>query len=485
MSEIRFPRRLAALSLVVVGLGATAACGFDEGVDEDVAADTSALVTTRTFNATADAYVDSSRPKTNFGGGANLLVDQYPATYRSYLRFDVPALGGVVKRATLRLWVTDPSPSGPTVAATSTSWTEAGITYANAPAPGATIARTGAVTASRWLDVDVTSRVTGAGAYGFVLVPTSPDGADFASRSAANPPRLVLEIDDGAAPPSSARIACPSTHPTEVFRDDFDGTALDTSKWQIIDQRSGGGGSFTQLTTMRRENVSVSGGNLRLASKRHCSDPYANRNAPENPSRCSGTNYYSGAWLKAVGSYAPGRGTMIFRAKMPAPVQGSFPALWARNTEGGALYTELDLIETWWDHKKGVAADPNKFKVTSHFGDGAKYHTSGGIVGPFANLVTAFHVWEVEWDAKASPPIRYYYRDAPGATRVLLQTVDHTTAGWNGKVTASQLATGLDRGFRPYVDFAVNPDDAWHVGPDAAAVYDPEDLLVDSVIVCR
>jgi len=177
---------------------------------------------------------------------------------------------------------------------------------------------------------------------------------------------------------------------------------------------------------------------------------------------------------------------MAFRAKMPAPVRGTFPALWARNSDGSTHYTELDLIETWWDTKnKGVAADPNAFKITSHFGPGAKYHTSGGHVGPFANLVTDFHVWEVEWDANASPPqARYYYRNAPGATRVLLSTVTSQTAGWAGNVTDADLKTGLSKGFRPYVDFAVQPEASWHVGVDSASVYDPEDLLVDSVIVC-
>ena len=384
----------------------------------------------------------------------------------------------------VRLYVTDETPDGPQLASTSTAWTENGITWANAPAYSGSFGDLGSVARNTWVEFDVTSRVTGPGAYGFAVVPTSDDGVDFASRSTATPPQIVLTIEDGAPPPT--RIACPSGFATEVFRDDFDGTAVDTSKWQVVDQRSGGGGTFTQLTTMRRENVSVSGGLLRVASKRHCSDPYVNRAAPESPSRCSGTNFYSGGWLKSVGNYAPGKGLMAFRAKLPAPVQGIFPALWARNTEGGASYTELDLVETWWDHSKGVAADPNKFKVTSHFGEGAKYHTSGGMVGPFANLVTAFHVWEVEWDANATPAVvRYYYRDAPGATRVLLQTVTAGTAGWAGNVTDAELRTGLSRGWRPYVDFAVNPDSTWHVGPDAAAVYDPEDLLVDSVIVCR
>ncbi len=175
---------------------------------------------------------------------------------------------------------------------------------------------------------------------------------------------------------------------------------------------------------------------------------------------------------------------MAFLAKIPAPVRGSFPALWGRNTEGGAYYTELDLVETWWDHTKGVAADPNKFVATTWFGNGV--HTGNNVVGPFANLVTAFHVYEVEWDSTASPAVaRYYYRDAPGAARSLVRAVTYQTTGFAGNVTNADWATGLSRGFRPYIDFAVQPETTWHVGPDSATFYDPADLLVDSVIVCK
>lgn len=95
-------------------------------------------------------------------------------------------------------------------------------------------------------------------------------------------------------------------------------------------------------------------------------------------------------------------------------------------------------------------------------------------------------MWEVEWDAAASPAaIRYYYRDAPGAARVLLRTVTYQSAGLSGNVSAAQFKTIVSDGWRPYIDFAVQPDSVWHVGPDAAATYDPEDVQVESVVVCK
>lgn len=296
-------------------------------------------------------------------------------------------------------------------------------------------------------------------------------------------------------PPTGA-LACPAELPREVFRDDFSGTAVDTTKWDVIQQNNGGSGAFTQLTKMLRANVTVAGGTLHVASKRHCTDPYSAGSA-ENPARCAGTNYYSGGWLKTKQGYAPERGLMVFHAKMPAPVRGIFPALWGRNTQGGTTghYLEMDLIETWWDQSgKGVASDPNLYASTTHFDSttAAWNKTRNNQIGPVANLVTSFHVWEVEWDATVSPAqIRYYYRDRPGAARVLTKTVN-ASSGWDATISETELrdgirdvgCTGAACGMRPYVDFAVHPETAWHVGVDTADVYDPGDLEVDSVIVC-
>ncbi|MBK7581453.1 MAG: hypothetical protein IPI67_14735 [Myxococcales bacterium] len=300
---------------------------------------------------------------------------------------------------------------------------------------------------------------------------TSPDGGS-------------ADADAGSDAGGNPKLGCPTAFGKEVFRDDFDGTAVDTAKWSVVQQNTGGG-TFTQLTKMLASNVTVSQGRLRVASHRHCVDPYPNA-TPEQPAKCAGTNYYSGGWLRATKGYAPGKGLMMFLAKLPPPVRGIFPGLWARNTDSGANYGELDLMETWWDTKtKGVQGDPNVFFVTTWLGS-APANTTGNTAGPFANLTGALHVWEVEWDASANPPnVKYFYRDTLGAARVLLRTVTSATQGLAGKITDTQLSTILALPWRPYVDFAVQPDTTWHVGPDTAPVYDPDDLEVDSVVVCQ
>src|SRR2546430_3214528 len=90
---------------------------------------------TLTFNPVADAYVDSSQPSLNTGGSTKLRVDASP-TVRSYLRFNVQGTGGQVTKATLRLNATSSLGTGIDVRPVAdNTWTELGLTFANAPAP--------------------------------------------------------------------------------------------------------------------------------------------------------------------------------------------------------------------------------------------------------------------------------------------------------------------------------------------------------------
>jgi hypothetical protein len=468
--------RVRAILAVALAGCATAPADGDDAAETVVQGAT----TTLTFAAAADAEVAQATPTAALGGAAKLGSDGDPVR-QALLRFTVSGVVGSVTSAKLRCFATNGSTQGPSLFATTGAWTEAAVTWNTRPAAtGAALATLGAVTPSTWIELDATSAVRGNGTFDFALIPTSTDSIECNAREAAtNRPELVLTV---AAP----AIACPAAFPREAFRDDFDGSAVDTTRWDVIQQNSGGGGTFTQLTKMLASNVSVAGGRLHIASRRHCQDPYP-AGAADSPAKCSASNFYSGGWVKTKNAYAPGRGLMVFLAKMPPPVPGIFPALWARNTRGDTLYGEFDLIETWWDlRSKGVASNPDQFAVTTWMSTNAQFHTPGAVVGPFTNLTTGLHVWEVEWDAEAATPVaRYYYRDAPGATRVLLSTVTATSNGLAGKITAQQFQDALRQGWRAYADFAVQPDTVWHVGPDTAASYDPEDVEIDSVVICQ
>jgi hypothetical protein len=80
----------------------------------------------------ADARVEEANPTKNFGSSSRLTADLAPMT-ESYLRFTVPALAGVITKATLRLRVENETVDGPKVRATAASWDERAITWTTRP----------------------------------------------------------------------------------------------------------------------------------------------------------------------------------------------------------------------------------------------------------------------------------------------------------------------------------------------------------------
>jgi hypothetical protein len=154
--------------------------------------------TTLKLGPVADARVESANPAQNFGSSSTLTADGSPAT-SSYLRFTVPSSADGVTRARLRLYVAD-SGGGAVLYPAASDWSESAVTYQSRPArTGPEAARTGAVSAGRWVDLDVTSLVTGPGTVTFELAGASGDGADFKSRNATtNRPELVIDTDTPA-----------------------------------------------------------------------------------------------------------------------------------------------------------------------------------------------------------------------------------------------------------------------------------------------
>ena len=153
-----------------------------------------------TFNPVADASVFSNRPNGNLGGSGQLRLDASP-TVNSYLRFDVQGLVGPVSSATLRLYVQSTSAAGFTAhEVADNSWTEGGITFNNAPAIGAAINSSGATTAGSYVEVDVTSAITGNGLVSLALTTTDTGLIIAQSREGFNPPELVVETAVGPTP---------------------------------------------------------------------------------------------------------------------------------------------------------------------------------------------------------------------------------------------------------------------------------------------
>jgi len=160
-----------------------------------------------TFNPTADSYVDSSAPSTNYGKSVKLRVDTSP-TVNSYLRFNVTGVSGSVTGVTLKVYATSNLSAGFEVhALANDTWGETTITSANAPAAGALLQTSGAAVANSYVTVTLPpSAVSGNGDVNFVLVGRSSTALAMASRETATPPQLIVTSGGGGGgdttPPS-------------------------------------------------------------------------------------------------------------------------------------------------------------------------------------------------------------------------------------------------------------------------------------------
>jgi hypothetical protein len=174
-----------------------------------------AATTTLTFKPVADAYVISTSASTNYGKATIIRVDNSPIT-RSYLRFSVSGLNGAtVQSATLRIYANSNNSTGYTANTLSNNtWTETGITYSNAPAPGTAIKTSGSISAGAWIAVDVSSYVKADGSINLVLTTTSSTNTSLGSRESSNSPQLVIVT--GATTATSTPVNQPTATKTST-----------------------------------------------------------------------------------------------------------------------------------------------------------------------------------------------------------------------------------------------------------------------------
>jgi PKD repeat protein len=150
--------------------------------------------TTLTVTPDADTYFNTTSPTKNYATATVLkLHSPTTAEYRPLVRFVVSGLAGAPSSAKLRLWVTDASTTGGSWYLVSNSWAETTVNWNNKPAVGGTpVATAGAATLGTWMEVDVTSAVSGNGTYSFEATSTSTNTATFSSDEGAHPPQLVI-----------------------------------------------------------------------------------------------------------------------------------------------------------------------------------------------------------------------------------------------------------------------------------------------------
>jgi PKD repeat protein len=154
------------------------------------------------FTATEDASVIADQPNTNFGTAATLEVDSGPVAKNFLLKFQLSGLPSHQPiEGRLRLFCATTSGAssnrGGDFYTTSDSWTETTVTWNNASGvvPGL-VASLGAVSSNSWVEVDITSIITGNGPLNIKVLPASSDGADYSSSEGTNPPELVITFSN-------------------------------------------------------------------------------------------------------------------------------------------------------------------------------------------------------------------------------------------------------------------------------------------------
>lgn len=167
-----------------------------------------------------------------------------------------------------------------------------------------------------------------------------------------------------------------------VWWDDFDGTSVDTNKWEFM---IGDGSNYglwrwgnNEKQYYRSENATVANGELTITAKQ---EPF-------------GGYQYTSARLRTrnKGDWTYGR--MEMRAKLPVG-QGMWPAFWmlpSNSPYGGwAAGGEIDIMES-------IGSNPEQIYGSIHYGGEYPDNTySGNSTNLAAGTATDWHVYAVEW----------------------------------------------------------------------------------------
>ena len=176
-----------------------------------------------------------------------------------------------------------------------------------------------------------------------------------------------------------------------VWSDEFDGPALDMSKWSFDTSRNKDGWYNKELqyyAAHRPENLRIEDGILIIEARK---DPEAIRNL-----RDYGGQQYSSAKIHTTGKAAFRNGFVEARAKLPC-AGGTWPAIWML-PEGDRRWPddgEIDILEH-------VGSQPRVVHGTLH--TGLFNHARGTQRGGSISLPTAcseFHRYQLHWTQEA------------------------------------------------------------------------------------
>jgi len=246
-----------------------------------------------------------------------------------------------------------------------------------------------------------------------------------------------------------------------VWADEFDGVAIDASKWEHEVNCWGGGNNEDQCYVADAKNSFVADGMLHLvAIDDSPSGPIA---GPENNPTVV-TLGHSSARLRTLdrGDFRYGR----VEARMKLPYgQGLWPAFWMLPTDsvygGWAASGEIDIMEA-----VNLGPDNNVVYGTLHYGGAWPANTSSGSSTALDGAAwETFHVYAIEWERGE---IRWFVDD-----RHYLTQTDWRSDG-------GEYPAPFDQRFHLLLNVAVGGN--WPGPPDATTTF-PQEMIVDYVRV--
>ena len=179
-----------------------------------------------------------------------------------------------------------------------------------------------------------------------------------------------------------------ATEPAEVYlwNDEFDGEAIDTSKWmfEIGTGSNGWGNNEKEYYTSRKDNAYIKDGVLHICAKK---EDYEGQK-------------YTSARMITKGKFAFKYGTVEARIALPTG-KGIWPAFWMLgenfDTVGWPACGEIDIIES--------VNSENIVYGTNHWANGSEYATYGNNTGNYRDQqhkmdITQFHTYKFTWDEK-------------------------------------------------------------------------------------
>ena len=236
-----------------------------------------------------------------------------------------------------------------------------------------------------------------------------------------------------------------------VWNDEFEGEAIDLSKWEFEVNAQGGGNNELQYYTSRSENAFINDDKLVIQA---LAGTYTSEGITRDYTSARMRTKFKGDWLY---------GWFEVRAKLPVG-QGLWPAIWMLPTDweygGWAASGEIDIMEL-------LGHEPQKVYGTLHYGGPypQNVHTGTYMSLSEGNFTDEFHTFAIEWNENEFK----WYVDG-----------EHYQTQTNWYSTAGEYPAPFDKRFHIILNVAVGGN--WPGNPDDTTIF-PQTMEVEYVRV--